>query len=113
MRFKIEPDSINFEDMKSKLEAKFPDYKFKVRQKNFLVCAKSGSIGANILLRNKKLIVVGNFPTMGGTILFTLSLFVLGIVIPLIIYLAAFQSKMKKLEKEVAAYLAEEYNLGA
>ena len=111
MRFKIEPDSIDFDDMKSKLEAKFPDYKFKVRQKNFLVAAKSGSIGTNILLRNKRLTVVGNFPTMGGSMLFALSVVLLGIIIPLIIYLVAFQSKMKKLEKEISAYLAEEYNL--
>lgn len=112
MRFKIEPGSIDFDEMKSKLEAKFTDYKFKVRQKNFLVCAKSGSIGTNILLRKNKLIVVGNFPTMGGTMLFTLSILLLGVIIPLIIYLIVFQSKMKKLEKEISEYLAQEYNLG-
>lgn len=111
MKFKIEPNSIDFDDMKSKLEAKFPDYKFKVRQKNFLVAAKTGAIGTNILLRNKRLIVVGNFPTIGGTMLFMLTIILLGVIIPLIIYLIAFQSKMKKLEKEIAAYLAEEYNL--
>jgi uncharacterized membrane protein (DUF106 family) len=93
------------------LEANFPDYKFKVRQKNFLVAAQSGSIGTNILLRKNRLIVVGNFPTMGGTMLFMLSIILLGVIIPLIIYLVAFQSKMKKLEKEIAAFLAETYGL--
>lgn len=111
MRFKIEPDSIEFEDMKSKLEAKFPDYKFKVRQKNFLVAAKSGTVGTNILLRKNKLIVVGNFPSMGATMIFMLAVIFLGVVIPLIVYLAVFQSKMKKLEKEISGYLSEEYSL--
>ena len=111
MRFKIEPDSINFDEMKSKLEAKFPDYKFKVRQKNFLVAQKTGTIGTNILLRKNRLIVVGNFSTMAGSIIFALLVVILGVIIPLIVYLIAFQSKMKKLEKEISDYLAEEYNL--
>ena len=111
MKFKIEPNSIEFEGMKSKLEAKFPDYKFKVRQKNFLVAAKSGTVGTNILLRKNKLIVVGNFPSMGATMIFMLAVIFLGVIIPLIVYLAVFQSKMKKLEKEISGYLAEEYNL--
>jgi len=111
MRFKIEPNSIEFEDLKSKLESKFPDYKFKVRQKNFLVAAKSSTIGANILLRKNKLLVVGNLPSMGASMIFVLAIFLLGVLIPLIIYLIAFQSKMKKLEKEISAFLAEEYNL--
>lgn len=112
MKFKIEPDSIEFDDMKTKLEVKFPDYKFKVRQKNFLVAAKSGTIGTNILLRKNRLIVVGNFPSMGATMIFMLLVVLLGFVIPIIVYLAVFQSKMKKLEKEISGYLAEEYNLG-
>lgn len=111
MKFKIEPDSIVFDEMKSKLETKFPEYKFKVRQKNFLVAAKSGTIGTNILLRKNKLMVVGNFPSMGATMIFMLCVVLLGFILPLIIYLVAFQSKMKKLEKEISAYLSEEYNL--
>ncbi len=111
MKFKIEPNSINFDELKAKLEAKFPEYKFKTRSKNFLVAAKSSTIGANILLKNKKLIVVGNFPTMAGTLIFIILLFLLGFLIPFIVYLVVFQSKMKKLEKEIAEYLKEEYKL--
>jgi hypothetical protein len=113
MRFKIEPNSINFDDMKLKLETKFPNYKFKVRTKNYLVASKSSTIGSNILLRNKALIVAGNFPSMGATFIFMLAIIFLGVLIPLIIYLAAFYGKMKKLEKEIGEYLASEYNLKA
>jgi hypothetical protein len=113
MRFKIEPNQINFDDMKSKLEANFPNYKFKVRTKNFLVASKSSTIGTNILLKNKALIVVGNLPSMGATFIFMLAIIFLGVLIPLIIYLAAFQGKMKKLEKEIADFLATTYNLKA
>jgi hypothetical protein len=111
MKFKIEPNSINFDEMKSKLETQFPNYKFKVRSKNFLVAAKSSTIGANILLKNKALIVVGNLPSIGATLIFMLSIIFLGVLIPLIVYLAAFQGKMKKLEKEIGEFLKTSYNL--
>ena len=109
MKIDIAPESVNFDEMKSKLELKFPDYKFKVRNKNFLVAAKNSTTGTNILLRKRKILVVGNFPTMAGQMLFTLSVLLLGVIIPLIIYFAAFHGKMKKLEKEIGAYVQEEY----
>ncbi|MBN1183467.1 MAG: hypothetical protein JXB49_14350, partial [Bacteroidales bacterium] len=111
MKIVINPDSVTFDDLKSKLETKFSDCKFKVRAKNFLVAAKSSSIGCNILLRKNKIMVAGNFPTMGGTFLFMLSIILLGVLIPLIIYLAAFHKKMKALEKEIGAYLMETYGI--
>ncbi len=109
MNVKINADSVSFDALKSKLEAQFPNYKFTVRSKNFLVCAKSGTIGTNILLKKEKIIVVGNFPSMGLQLLFTLFVVLLGFVIPLIIYFAAFHSKFKALEKEVGEYLQKEY----
>ena len=111
MRFKIEPNSIEFEDLKSKLEAQFPDYTFKVRQKNYLVCAKSSTIGTNILLRKTRLIVVGNFPSMLGSLIFVAAILLLGVLIPLVLYFVVFHTKMKKLEKEIADFLAQEYQI--
>jgi hypothetical protein len=110
MKIKIQPDSVKWEEVKVKLEGKFPDYKVKTRTKGFLIVAKSGSIGTNVLIRKNAIMVAGNFPTMGGTMLFMLSIIFLGVLIPLIIYFAAFHSKMKKLEKEVAEYLSQEYS---
>ena len=110
MKIPIKPDSVNFDGLTSKLETKFPDYKFKVRSKNFLVAAKSGTIGSNILLRKDKIIVVGNFPSMGLQMGFTLSVFLLGVIIPLIIYFAAFHGKFKALEKEIGGYLLTEHS---
>ncbi len=109
MNVKIKADSVVFDTLKSKLETQFPAYKFSVRSKNFLVCAKSGTIGANILLKKEKIIIVGNFPSMGLQMLFTLCVVLLGFVIPLIIYFAAFHGKFKALEKEVGEYLLKEY----
>jgi hypothetical protein len=109
MKVPIKPESVKFDELKSKLEAKFPSYTFFVRSNNFLVCKKTGTIGSNVLLKKDKIIVVGNFPSMGLQMLFTLSVVLLGFVIPIIIYFAAFHGKFKALEKEIAEYLQKEY----
>ncbi len=111
MRFNITPNSVTYEELQTKLAAKFPEYTFKMRGKQFLVASKSSSVGANIVVRKGKMNVVGNFPTMGGTMIFVLCIVLLGFLIPLIIYFVAFHSKMKALEKEIGSYLQEEYEL--
>ena len=113
MKFNITPGSVDYGSIQTKLEAEFPDYTFKMRGKQFLVARKSSSIGATIVIRKKRIQVVGNFPTMGGTMIFVLCILLLGVIIPLIIYLATFQSKMKKLEKEIGGFLEREYGPGA
>ena len=111
MKISIQPGSVNLEEVKSKLEAKFSAYGFNFRNKNFLVASKSPTVGTNILLRKKKLIVVGNFPTMIGQILFALFVVLLGFIIPLIIYFIVFHSKMKSLENEIGDFLKSEYGI--
>ncbi len=111
MKFQITPNSTNYAELEEKLKAQFPDYEFSMRGKQYLVCKKSSTVGTNIILRKNKMIVVGNFPSMGGQMLFILSVVLLGFLIPLIVYFAAFHSKMKALEREVGAYLQEEYEV--
>ena len=113
MRFNITPNSVTYDELQTKLSAKFPDYTFKMRGKQFLVATKSSTVGANIVIRKGKMNVVGNFPTVGGTMIFMLCVVLLGFLIPLIIYFAAFHTKMKALEKEIGVYLQEEYELKA
>jgi len=109
MKVLIKPDSVSFDGLKSKLETQFPAYKFTIRSNNFLVCAKTGIIGANVLLKKDNIIVAGNFPSMALQMLFTLCVILLGVIIPLIIYFAAFHKKFKALEKEISEYLQKEY----
>jgi len=111
MKITISPNSVSYDELKEILEARFPDCSFNMRGKQFLVAKKSSTVGANIVLRKNKIMVAGNFPTIGGTLVFVLSLFLLGFLIPLIIYFAAFHSKMKALEKEIGAFLQENYAL--
>ncbi len=111
MKIDITPESTNYQELEEKLKLKFPEYTFAMRNKQFLVAKKSNTIGTNIILRKKKLLVVGSFPTVGGTMIFALCIVLLGVLIPLIIYFAAFYSKMKVMEKEIGAYLQEIYEV--
>jgi hypothetical protein len=111
MKFNITPNSVEYAEIEEKLKAKFPDYEYSMRGKQYLVCKKSGTIGANVVIRKNKVMVAGNFPSMGGQMLFILCVVLLGFLIPLIVYFAAFHSKMKALEKEIGAYLQEEYEV--
>ncbi|MFT5860409.1 MAG: hypothetical protein ACI865_002522 [Flavobacteriaceae bacterium] len=109
MKFSIEPKSVQYPEAREKLMARFPDYSFDMRGKNLLIAKKSSSVGANIMIRKNKIIVGGNFPTMGGTMLFALTLILLGVLIPIIVYFAVFNKNMKAMEKEIGDFLQEEY----
>jgi len=110
MKIDLSPNhGIEYDSLTTKLQEKFPDYEFKMRGKQFLVCTKTKSCGANIVIRKKRLLINGNFPTMGGQMLFVLTILLLGFLIPLIIYFAVYHTKFKALEKEIGAFLQEEY----
>lgn len=109
MKVPISPNSVRAEDLKNALQAKFPHYKVFMRGKNIIVVQKSGAIGTTVLVGSKGLTINGNFPTMGGSLLFVLCCVLLGILIPLIVYFAAFHGKMKAVEREVAGFVQQQY----
>ncbi len=111
MKIKIPENQITFEQLKADVESQFPQYTFRVKTKNFIVARKNVSTGANILLKKSKIIVNGAFPTMGGTMLFVLCIFLFGFLIPLIVYLIVFQKNQKMLESEIGAFLQQKYGL--
>ena len=113
MKFNITPNSVDYAEIEEKLISKFPDYEYNMRGKQYLVCKKTGTIGANVVIRKNRIMVAGNFPSMGGQMLFILSVVLLGFLIPLIVYFAAFHSKMKAMEKEIGGYLEQEYGVKA
>ncbi|HBG71778.1 MAG: hypothetical protein A2W93_06295 [Bacteroidetes bacterium GWF2_43_63] len=111
MRIKIPENQITFEQLKADVENQFPQYAFHVKTKNFLVARKNGSTGANILLRKSKVVINGGFPTMGGTLLFMLCIFLLGFLIPLIVYFIVFHKNQKQLETEIGTFIQQKYGL--
>lgn len=110
MKIKIAENSVQPEDLKAKLVEHFSGkYEITNRGPKMLVVAQTKIIGTTILIRKNSLIVNGNFSTMGAQMIFVVVLLLLGILIPFIIYFAVFHRKMKDLEKEVAAYIQDQY----
>ncbi len=94
------------------LQASFPQYEVGPRQ-SFLVVKQSDTVGANVVVRNNKIIVVGTFGSMGMQIGFTLGMLFLGILIPLVLYFALLRGKHKAMEQEVAAAVQNYLTIGA
>lgn len=84
------------------LQQALPQYKVGPRQ-SFLIVEKSGWVGANVVVRKNKVLVVGTFGSMGIQIAFMLSVVLLGFLIPILLYLIFVFSKQRAVEKEVGA----------
>lgn len=96
---------VTAEQLHQALSQSLPQYKYTMRTKSILVAAKSATVGANVVVGKKAINVVGTFPSMGAMMVFVLCLVCLGFLIPLIIYMIAWYSPQKAVEKEVAATL--------
>lgn len=87
------------------LQAMLPSYKFSMRGGKIIVAEKSAAVGATVFFRKNKLVVNGAFPSMGLQMVFVLSLFLLGILIPLVIYFLTVYRSQKASENEVGGAL--------
>ncbi|MEL6810552.1 MAG: hypothetical protein AAFP76_04400 [Bacteroidota bacterium] len=111
MKLKIRENSVTLSDLKQVLTEEYGHtYTISERNKSTLVVKENKTTATLVMVTKNKILVVGNFPTMGMQIAFTLSVILLGFLIPLIIYFAVFHKKMKRLEKEVGEFLAMRYS---
>jgi hypothetical protein len=96
---------VNLEQVKNAIAQQFPNYQCSYRTSSILVVKKTGTAAALVMVRKEKVIINEGFPTMGGQMLFTLSILLLGFLIPLIVYFAAFAPKQKAVRNEIAAFV--------
>ena len=98
------------EELKALLEQRLPQYKYSFRGK-LLICEKSSFIGAVIAPRKGSVIINGNFPSMGATLLFVMLVIFTGVIIGLLIWVAAWKSGQDKVRDEVEGVLKAAYAL--
>lgn len=79
----------------------------KKRTSSFFVVPKNKTIAAEVFTGNNQIIVQGSWASSGARTLFYVSLLVLGVIIPLIIYLSIFRPRMKRFEKEVGQAISD------
>lgn len=105
---------LNLEELKTKLEAEFPGINCQWKGKKMLVVNEPGTTAAAFIMARKNHAVVNDaFATMGSQMLFTFSLLLFGILIPMIIYMATFQPKQKKIRLKVAELIKNEWGKAA
>ena len=97
------------EQVKASLTQQFPNYQISNRTSSVLVVKKSGTAAALVVVGKQKLTINEGFPTMGGQLLFVLCILLLGFLIPLIVYFAAFFPKQKAVRDEVGKYLQQTF----
>lgn len=101
-------------ELKPKLEAAFPEYTVKFRGPKVLIIGEGKIAGAQIFGEKKGFVRLNEtFPTMGGQMLFALSIVLLGVLIPFIVFLTAFKPKQVKVRDAVANFIRKEYGTGA
>lgn len=100
------------EQIKATLEQRLPQYKYSFRG-NMVIAAKSGFIGAVVAPRKEHIIINGNFPSMGATLLFVLIMFGTGILIGLLLWVIAWKGGQDKVRDEVESVLKATYALPA
>jgi hypothetical protein len=101
-------------ELKPKLEAAFPEYTVKFRGPKVLIIGQGKVAGAQIFGEKKGFVrLTETFPTMGGQMLFVLSVLLLGVLIPFIVFMTALKPKQVKLRDNVADFLRKEYGSGA
>lgn len=100
-------------ELKPKLEAAFPQYKISMRGPKVIVIGEGKVAGAQIVGEKKNHVrIFEGFPTMGGQMLFALSIVALGVLIPFLIYLTSMKPKQVKVRDAVADFIRKEYGTG-
>jgi len=111
MRFAIKENSITIDEAMEVLKEKYNNkYHVRYRQKDIIAVAKNKMCSALVVPLKNKLVITGGFPTLPVHIGFTLSVILLGVIPPLLVYYFYLHKKMKAMEKEVGGFLKEKYN---
>ena len=101
----ITKQQVTIEQVRERIAQQFPNYQCSMRTSSILVVKKSGTAAALVVVRSGKVIINEGFPSMGGQMLFMLCLIFLGILIPMIVYFAAFFPAQKAVRNEIGAFV--------
>lgn len=100
-------------ELKTKLEAQFPEYTVSFRGPKVIIIGQGKVAGAQIVGEKKGHVrIFEGFPTMGGQMLFALTIVFLGVLIPFIVYMTSMKPKQVKVRDAVADYIRKEYGAG-
>lgn len=105
MKLPVTGNAPTNQEIMAELQKRLPQYSYSIRVGRFVDVKKSFFIGASVIPKKKQVIVNGNFPSAGSSMAFMLFMIFTGILIGLIVWLAAWKSGQGKVADEVAAAL--------
>jgi hypothetical protein len=105
MKIQINNKSIDKDVLMQLVAARYPEYTFVQQAKKSFIIRKSSKIGCRVILGRRNLFVISLFPDWVSRFLFSFSIIVFGIILPLIIYFIWFHPALRRFEKEITAYL--------
>ncbi|MGE0397443.1 MAG: hypothetical protein AB7T06_12025 [Kofleriaceae bacterium] len=96
------------EQVKQFLEARRPQYKYGFRAGRMVDVQKSFLIGATITPKKDGLVINGNFPSVGASLVWVIIIFGSGVLIGLILWLALWKGAQDKVRDDVAQAFKDE-----
>jgi len=106
---RIETNLPERRELRSFLEARFPQYEFEDYGKRSVVACTKEKSGSIVQIRKKGVNLDYFYPSRGGRMVWYLSLIVFGVLLPLIWYGFARLKRMKALRKELLEAIEAEY----
>jgi len=97
MKFEVAGEMPSIEDLEKRIQEQFPEFEVSPRFK-FLVVKRSSFIGANVVLKKNKIVVVGTIPSIWAQLAFG----------GLLLYAFTY-SGMKEVENQVGEFLQALY----
>jgi hypothetical protein len=98
------------EQIKQTLEQRLPQYKYSFRG-SIVIAAKSSFVGAMVVPRKDGVVINGNFPSMGATLIYVLLLFGTGILVGLLIWFLVWKGGQDKVRDEVQSVLSAAFGV--
>ncbi|MFW5805853.1 MAG: hypothetical protein ACOCVX_04925 [Bacteroidales bacterium] len=108
MKLKQTGNKLTSKQLEEAIKRDHPHLAFKRRSGSLTTVKRNKAIGTEVYAGKNNIHIKAAWASPGARILFWISLIILGIIIPLIIYLTCFRPKMKRLEKQVGETIAGE-----
>ncbi|MEA3448291.1 MAG: hypothetical protein U9Q98_07580 [Bacteroidota bacterium] len=108
MKLKQSGNKLSVKQLEEAIKRAHPHIAIKRRSGSLTTVKKNKAIGTEVYAGKNNIHIKAAWASPGARILFWISLILLGIIIPLIIYLTCFRPKMKRLEKQIGKTIAEE-----
>ncbi len=110
MKIHINPEAVDFENLKHHLVNEFPRIRFWELPNNFILAEKNNLVGCYIVKKKKSIRIISGFPCMRANIIAIIIVVLGGFIVPLALYFTIFHPKQSKLKRQLGETIAQKYS---